>query len=515
MKPVSISTQNNTNGHRKNLQEKGQFWTPQWVADAMLRFVLAEGSNQIFDPAVGAGSFLFEAKKQQSTIVLTGYELHPEPLEQAVAAGLSQDCLKQIKVANFILEPPASKFSAIVANPPYIRHHRMDAEMKATVRQMGISTTGKALDGRAGLHIYFLMQSLILLAPGGRLAFIMPADTCEGVFAKDLWQWIIQKYHLEAVITFAPEATPFPGVDTNALVLFIRNADSKETFMWGRCLAPDRSFGEWVASGMPSQTSGNLVCNERTLSEGLRTGFSRSPSCFQEPFLPLGAFAKVLRGVATGANELFFLTCEQAAQHGIPQEFLHQAVGRTRDIETELFDLAALERLQAKGRPTLLLMTDGRALEQFPESLQIYLRHAETLKINERTLIASRNPWYKMEQRKVPPILFAYLGRKNVRFIKNIAAVLPLTGFLCVYPHSRDPEVIDQLFAVLNHPATIKNLALVGKSYGSGAIKVEPRALERLPIPLHLLQHYGLHEYSNLPCFHEIAEAQMELPLAA
>jgi hypothetical protein len=39
------------------------------------------------------------------------------------------------------------------------------------------------------------------------------------------------------------------------------------------------------------------------------------------------------------------------------------------------------------------------------------------------------------------------------------------------------------LWLALEHPATIANLALVGKSYGSGAIKVEPRALERLPIP--------------------------------
>ena len=37
-----------------------------------------------------------------------------------------------------------------------------------------------------------------------------------------------------------------------------------------------------------------------------------------------------------------------------------------------------------------------------------------------------------------------------------------------------------------------ENLRLVGKSYGAGAIKVEPRALESLPIPNHLVKKYGL-----------------------
>jgi len=93
-----------------------------------------------------------------------------------------------------------------------------------------------------------------------------------------------------------------------------------------------------------------------------------------------------------------------------------------------------------------------------------------------------------MEQRAIPEFLFAYLGRRNARFIKNDAGVVPLTGFLCVYPRSNKPEYVEKLWAILKHPDTLKNLSLVGKSYGSGAIKVEPRALENLPIPEYLVK---------------------------
>ena len=88
--------------------------------------------------------------------------------------------------------------------------------------------------------------------------------------------------------------------------------------------------------------------------------------------------------------------------------------------------------------------------------------------------------------------LFAYLGRRNVRFIKNEAGIVPLTGFLCIYPHSNDEKYIERLWEILQHPDTISNLQLVGKSYGSGAIKVEPRSLERLPINSNLVEKLNL-----------------------
>jgi adenine-specific DNA-methyltransferase len=116
----------------------------------------------------------------------------------------------------------------------------------------------------------------------------------------------------------------------------------------------------------------------------------------------------------------------------------------------------------------------------------------EEQKFNERSLIQSRRPWYKMEQRNPPPILFAYLGRRDCRFIMNEAGVVPLTGFLCVYPLETEAGAVKKLWRALNHPATIQNLLFAGKSYGGGAVKVEPRQLDTLEIPHSVLAEIGL-----------------------
>ncbi len=481
---------------REALREKGQFWTPEWVAEAMVSYVLNGASVVLLDPAVGAGAFFHAAKKvaaeQHVSVRLVGTELDPLALEQASRNGLTSEDLKNVSVRDFVLDPPEDTFGAIVANPPYIRHHRISADTKALLRQLACRALGHPIDARAGYHIYFLIRALQLLHHNGRLAFIMPADTCEGVFAPQLWRWITENFCLNAVITFSPDASPFPGVDTNAVVFLIQRSAPSKYLHWARVeRAGTIELRNWVESHFDKDVP-DLVTMTRLTESTVLSGLSRSPVTNGLNGTPLIALAKVMRGIATGDNEFFFLTSKQISELNIPQEFFVRAIGRTRDIKGDEITVEMLEALDAKGRPTFLLSPDGRPLENFPQPLKSYLLSGEARGLPIRPLIASRNPWYKMETRHTPPFLFSYLGRRNARFIRNQAGVVPLTGFLCVYPRAQEKDVIDQLWLAISDPRTIENLKAVGKSYGGGAIKVEPRALERLTVPTEVLSEVGL-----------------------
>jgi adenine-specific DNA-methyltransferase len=481
---------------REALREKGQFWTPPWVAEAMAAYCVA-GGGSVFDPAVGAGAFFHAAKalgrEQGRELKLLGTELDPQSLEQALEGGLSARDLDCVEVRDFVLSPPPSCFRAIVGNPPYIRHHRLPPTTKHKLKALGRELIGESLDGRAGLHVYFLLRALELLAPGGRLAFIVPADTCEGVFARSLWRWVTENYCLEVVVTFAPDASPFPNVDTNPVILLIKNAAPRERFYWARCVrAMTDDLKLWMAAGLGGVSFDGLQIHEREVAEGVRSGLSRRPAESHSDGPTLADFARVMRGIATGANEFFFLTRCRAEELGITEEMLLPAVGRTRDVPGEFVTQETLLNLEASGRPTLLFTPDGRELDLFPASVRDYLLDGQRAGLDQRPLIAQRRPWYKMEVRRAPAFLFAYLGRRHARFIRNQAGVMPLTGFLCVYPHRSEPAQVERLWRVLRHPQTVSNLALVGKSYGAGAIKVEPRALERLPLSDTVLAEAGL-----------------------
>ena len=101
-----------------------------------------------------------------------------------------------------------------------------------------------------------------------------------------------------------------------------------------------------------------------------------------------------------------------------------------------------------------------------------------------------RKKWFFMEKRKPVPILFAYLGRRNNRFIDAQTELTPLTGFLCVYPKTGVDK--QKLISALNHPLSIQELSRIGKSYGGGAVKVEPGGLRKMIIPEEALKESEL-----------------------
>lgn len=484
----AVQSISNNWDEREKLREKGQFWTPPWVADAMVSYLL-DDTKLIFDPAVGKGAFLEALRRvTKKKISFYGTDIDQSVLSDSIYK--DKNCT--VEKRDFIKNPPKKLFKSIIANPPYIRHHRIDSATKLFLKRLTANITGFTLDGRAGYHIFFLLQALNHLEENGKLAFIMPADTCEGTFAKKLWDWISKKYAIECVITFEGLATPFPSVDTNPLIFLIKKAKPLENLLWVKVKEPfSADLTQLVKSNFQTKYFETISVTKRKIQEALDTGFSRPQQNGNGFKYHLFDFAKVMRGIATGSNEFFFLTEDQAKEFNIPEIYFKIAIGRTKDITSDILKKNDIKNLEAKQRPTRLLSIENPK-ESLPKSVVQYLKLGEEMGLPGRALIQQRKPWFKMEKREIPKILFTYLGRRNSRFILNQAEVLPLTGFLCVYPIHKDEIFTHNLWKVLNHPDTIKNLFLVGKSYGSGSIKVEPRNLEKLGIPEELVEKYKL-----------------------
>jgi len=482
----------NNNDKREQLREKGQFWTPDWVAKAMISYVV-QPSETILDLGVGAGAFydaLLTNYKDAKEYNYLGIDIDNILLENLNNRKISPKHV--FKKRDYILENISEKFGAIISNPPYIRHHRLSKDTKDKLASISISILGKKIDGRAGIHVYFLLLALDNLKKNGKLAFIMPADTCEGIFAKDVWIYISLHYCIEAVVTFSQKATPFPNIDTNAVIFLITNKPKRQTIYKIHCHTRSENDLFDVIKNNCLESNKNVDITEVELEKALKVGLSRDTNSFKEHVYALKDFAKVMRGIATGENNFFFMDSKTKSEYHLEDKYFIKAIGRTRDIKDDLITEESLNILDKQGRPTYLLSLDGVPFKELSQSVQKYIKYGENKGINKKALISTRNPWYKMEVRKLPPFLFAYLGRSNVRFIRNNSSAVPLTSFLCVYPSKSDKKYIEKLWKVLNHPDTLANLKFAGKSYGSGAIKVEPRSLERLAIPDNVLRKFDL-----------------------
>lgn len=477
---------------REALRVKGQFWTPHWLARPMAAWVVAPRPPALFDPAVGPGTFFAAAREIGFHGSFSGFELDELALAESSKLGLNQQDVRGIITGDFLQHSIAEKYPAIISNPPYIRHHRLSGSQKQELRVLARKCLGFELDGRVGLHLYFLLKCLHLLSENGRLAFLLPADVCEGVSSTAFWKRITDHYRLEAVVSFAQSAAPFPGVDTNAMVFLISNRAPASSVRWVKIIKPDEDALLGLFEGTDGNGTSAAEIHHRDLKEALRTGLSRPPRGNRPAGVPLSAFARVVRGIATGANEFFFLTSDQAEALGLDKAYFRRAIGRTRDCPGGEVTKPDLEALDKSGRPTWLLNLGRQTEDDLPQPLRDYLKTGTKMGLPSRALIKTRTPWYRMEERSAPGLLFAYLGRRDCRFILNLAGVVPLTGFLCVYPWDPSTAFCKKLAKALNHPETLANLSFIGKSYGGGAVKVEPRQLDTLEIPQHVLDEIGL-----------------------
>lgn len=499
---------------REALRNKGQFFTPEWVTSAMAHFILQNNPSVIYEPGFGTGAFYYGLKdaaeiEKKNVPTYLGCETDKSALDHAKKHGLNEDVLSNIKINDFLKYKMPKPVDGIIGNPPYIRHHRIDLEYKKFLSNLSTQIIGKKIDGRAGLHVYFLIKSLTHLSTDGRLSFILPADVTEGKYSTLLWEWITNNYQIDSIVTFHPEKTPFPGVDTNAMIFNIINSKPKETFDWIICNSNESDLAEYFRTRSTSNVLSNgLTIIKRTILEGKQRGFSRPPTIIGEHKL-FSDFAKCMRGIATGANDYFWLTKQQIIDLNLPEKYFIRAVGRTRDVKCGPITKKLLNELDSEGKPTFLLNLNGEKRENFPASIETYISHGEDLNLHKKPLISTRNPWYKMEKRKTPQILFSYLGRRANRFISNEAKVTSLTGFLCVYPIIDSKKYLKSLLQSLNHPKTIEKLSLIGKSYGKGSIKVEPRMLDNLPITLEVARETGLYEWWDILGIDNFADARL------
>lgn len=464
----------------------GQVWTPTWVADGMAVLLKSKLESEILDPAIGPGALIAACKRiSRGALKVTAYEVDETVLgnfhSEKEFARLD---IQTLFLKSFLEDSERSTFSGIIANPPYLRHHKIPSDLKALCRKITNEILGIDIDARAGLHVYFLIKALSRLASNGTLVFLVPADTFEGVFAEKLWTAIAKQFQINGVITMASEVSAFPGVDTNAVIVAISKSNPVENMVWARWAgALSDNFPKAVeqAFNQNLNTAKSLGLNAEIvqISEAISRGFTRSQSDEKVQGVPFTSIARVVRGIATGDNDFFVFTKERMIEMGLREENFVRTIMRVRDLPPSGLTADNLEELDRIGRPTYLLSIDTST--SFYPKLQEYIQLGETMGLHKKALVSARRLWYYMEKRDPVPILFAYLGRRNIRFTRVNVPIQPLTGFLCVYPLAHVNP--DCLVTALNHPSTINELSKVGKSYGDGALKVEPGGLRKLTIP--------------------------------
>lgn len=474
---------------------RGQFATPVALADEILQCARAHFGTQavrFLDPAIGTGAFysaLLRAWPACDIACATGFEIDPYYGEPGRT--LWRGTPLQLRLADFTLaiapkcEP--ARYNLIICNPPYVRHHHLAPALKRRLQRRCVLAADVHMSGLAGLYAYFLALTQPWMMPGALAGWLIPGDFMHVNYGHALQRYLLERVTLLRVHRFDPAEVQFDDALVSSAVVWFRNAAPRSQqqveFTVGGSLSHPRARSYLWATQLKG-AKWNALHSLPAAAAFTHTSASRA----------LGDFFRIKRGIATGANDFFIMTLEQARARAIPTPYLRPIL--PRPIHLEMDEVLG----DAQGRPMLpqpLLLLDCPLNEA-----QIRARHPEFWRYLEtgvgqvarRYLCSRRSPWYSQEARESTLFLCSYIARQRGngrlhRFIFNRSVAVAANSYLMLYPRDILTQFIDgdiaRARAVWQALCDIEPEALkrAGRVYGGGMYKIEPKELTRVLAP--------------------------------
>lgn len=286
---------------------------------------------------------------------------------------------------------------------------------------------------------------------------------------------------LRHVIIFDFEENVFDDALTTACILLCSNDENnqKVKFSTIKKIGDLKNIQAYI-SDYPVNNIDNSTFNHDELEPNVkwRKYYQAQNGVKYKNLIPFSSVAKVVRGIATGANDYFVFSKAKANQYRIDEKYLLPCICKALDVKGNFFTFDNFNSLVSANRQIYLL----NALGSKEENILKYIEIGKKTGIDKKYLTSCRTPWYSLENRPPSPIWVSVFNRNGLKFIRNEANISNLTTFHCVYPVKNNlfnNVNIDVLFAYLLTDIAREIFEDNRREYGNGLQKFEPNDLNK------------------------------------
>lgn len=470
---------------------RGGYYTPLDLAAFISSWVKEIGPKRVLEPSCGDGAF-FQAMADVKGFArsdLVGFELDEE--EAVKAASRAREIgLKKAEVRNedFLgwalknMVEGGERFDAVVGNPPFVRYQFLPPTFQ--IRSEAIFAS---LDLKFTKHtnawVPFILASLALLRPGGRLAMVVPAEIIHVTHAQSLRSYLGRQCRRLVIID--PEELWFDGTLQGAVILMAEKRASVEQKEEGLGIYPvrGREFLRKPPSDIfdaPKSINGKTVEGKWTralLDMETRSLFDEIES--HDDVHRFNDIARVDVGIVTGANAFFLVSDETVEQYGL-EKYAHPMFGRSGHCPGVIYDATQHSANANKGTPTNFLWFDDDP-RQMATGPKRYIELGEQQQLQTRYKCRIRSPWFKVPSVYSTEVGMLKRSHDTPRLILNkIGAYTTDTAYRI---RTRDIAG-EQLVGCFINPLTALSAELEGRHYGGGVLELIPSEIERLVVPL-------------------------------
>lgn len=450
-------------------KESGAYFTPDEVVRTLLGWAVRSEADRLLDPSCGDGRFL--APHPNSV----GIEQDPASARRAVANAPSS----LVHEGDFFgwASSTTHRFDCAAGNPPFIRYQTFKGEVRDRALSL-CARLGAKFSGLSSSWAPFLVATANLLLPGGRMAFVVPAEIGHAPYASPLLEYLLGHFSLVQVVAVRDKL--FPQLSEDCWLLYAEGFGGKTdhfrftaTSGLAAGAAIPQSFtrvpaDEWRALWRRRLRPYVLDAEARSLYAEAAYQGER-----------LGALAEVGIGYVTGANDFFHLRPSDAERLGIPRDFLHPSVRNGRALPANRLTPATVRRWEADDEQMLLLRLPKTG--RLPSGVARYLDTEGGQEARKTYKCRTREPWYAVPDVQVPDFFLTYMSGLEAGLVRNDAGATCTNSVHSV--RLREGVDANRLAKLWSEPFVKLSCEIEGHPLGGGMLKLEPREATQIVLP--------------------------------
>jgi adenine-specific DNA-methyltransferase len=453
----------------------GAYYTPADVVSLLLSWAVRHEDERMLDPSCGDGRFLAGHRNS------VGIEQDAEAAKAAIAAAPSA----LVHEGDFFAwaANTSERFECAAGNPPFVRYQTF----KGQGRELALSyceRVGAKFSGLSSSWAPFLVATASLLVPGGRMAFVVPAEIGHAPYAMPLVEYLADNFAMVQIVAVRKKLFPqlsedcwllyaegFGGNTANIRFSVYENAPKTRT-------PPKQahvvSVADWRDRWNGRLRAFILPTSARELYARLRT---------DERSFKLGDLARVGIGYVSGANDFFHLRASEARALKIPNTFLQTSVRNGRSLPDGRLTPRVVQDWHDADEPVLLLRLPRTG--KLPASVRNYLDSPEAAAAKQAYKCRSREPWFSVPDVQIPDFFLTYMSGAETSLVQNEAGCSCTNSVHSVRLHDRRDA--KRLAKAWTSAFTSLGSELEGHPLGGGMLKLEPREAARVPMTSHSL----------------------------
>jgi adenine-specific DNA-methyltransferase len=318
----------------------------------------------------------------------------------------------------------------------------------------------------------------LFLRPGGRLALVLPAELLSVNYAAEVRAFLMRRFGRVRLVLFTERV--FPGVLEEVVLLLaegtgptdhcelVQVRDVAELLVATGGVSrwrPVSTQGKWTPAMIPAEALEAFV-----------------DTIGHEALTTLQTWGETTLGAVTGNNRFFALSPADADRFGLvpDRDLLPISPPGSRHLRALALTATAWRDLGERGRATWLFRPPGPPSRAAAGHIRAGRRAGVDLAYKCRV----RRPWWRVPV--VPPadLLLTYMNADTPRLTANLAGVHHVNSVHGVYLRTGLRRAGSQLLPLASlNSVTLLGAETVGRAYGGGLLKLEPREADLLPVP--------------------------------